>query len=108
MGTVDVQEGPPTSDQLSSILDYLGPSKAGSVVKDATGSSDAQRKFKANESAFQRPVVVDWNNGRVGMWLSLYSVLQWECCANAMAVTGDNESEIMNIISSLPKETDKV
>lgn len=62
----DVQEGPPTSDQLSSILDYLGPSKAGTVVKDATGSSDAQRKFKANESAFQRPVVVDWNNGRAG------------------------------------------
>lgn len=62
----DVQEGPPTSDQLSSILDYLGPSKAGTVVKDATGSSDAQRKFKADESSFQRPVVIDWNNGRAG------------------------------------------
>ena len=63
----DVQEAAPTADQLSSILEYLGPSKAGSVVKDATGSSDALRKFKQNESAFQRPVVVDWNNGRAGM-----------------------------------------
>jgi len=64
---LDVQEAAPTADQLSSILEYLGPSKAGSVVKDATGSSDALRKFKQNESAFQRPVVVDWNNGRAGM-----------------------------------------
>jgi hypothetical protein len=70
----DVQEAPPTSDQLSSILDYLGPSKAGTVVKDATGSSDALRKFKADANSFQRPVVVDWNNGRAGRftisWLS--------------------------------------
>ena len=63
---VDVQEGPPTSDQLSSILEYIGPSKAGTVVKDATGSTDALRKFKGNESLFQRPLVVDWNNGRAG------------------------------------------
>jgi hypothetical protein len=68
MRNLDIQEGPPTSDQLSSILDYLGPSKAGSVVKDATGSSDALRKFKASETAFQRPVTVDWNNGRAGMF----------------------------------------
>ncbi|KAK5175249.1 uncharacterized protein LTR77_000386 [Saxophila tyrrhenica] len=85
---LDVQEGPPTSDQLSSILDYLGPSKAGTVINEATGSSDALRKFKASEMSFVRPVVVDWNNGR--------------------AVTGDNESEIMDLIRSLPKETGKV
>ena len=62
----DVQEEPPTSDQLSSILEYLGPSKAGSVVQDATGSSDALRKFKASPDTFRRPVTVDWNNGRAG------------------------------------------
>ncbi|KAK3709411.1 hypothetical protein LTR37_010972, partial [Vermiconidia calcicola] len=61
---LDVQEAPPTNDQLNSILEYIGPSKAGSVVKDATSSSDALKKFKASESAFQRPVVVDWHNGR--------------------------------------------
>ncbi len=62
----DVQEAPPTPDQLGNILEYLGPSKAGTVIKDATGSSDALRRFKENESLFQRPVVVDWNNGRAG------------------------------------------
>lgn len=36
------------------------------MVKDATGSSDALRKFKTSEALFQRPVVVDWNNGRAG------------------------------------------
>lgn len=63
---LDVQETPPTPDQLTSILDYLGPSKAGTVVEEATGTSDALRKFNAKQQAFQRPVTVDWNNGRAG------------------------------------------
>lgn len=67
---VDVQEGAPTSDQLSSILEYLGPSKAGTVIKDATGTTDALKKFKANESSFQRPLTVDWNFGRAGTFVS--------------------------------------
>lgn len=62
----EIQEGAPTQDQVNSILEYLGPSNAGSVIKDATGTSDALRKFKANESSFQRPITVDWNNGRAG------------------------------------------
>ncbi|KAF2173126.1 hypothetical protein M409DRAFT_62727 [Zasmidium cellare ATCC 36951] len=85
---LDVQEGAPTTDQLTSILEYLGPSKAGSVVQDATGTTDALRKFKQNESLFQRPVTVDWNNGR--------------------AVVGEDESEILKLVRSLPKETGKV
>ncbi|KAF2479650.1 thioredoxin-like protein [Neohortaea acidophila] len=84
---LDVQEGAPTPDQLGNILEYLGPSKAGTLIKDATGGSDALRRFKQNEKVFTRPVVVDWNNGR--------------------AVVGDNESEIMKLVRSLPKETDK-
>ncbi len=64
--STDVVEDPPTPDQLTIILEYLGPSKAGNVVKDATGSSDAMRKFKASHTAFQRPVAVDWNHGRAG------------------------------------------
>lgn len=59
-------EGPPTNDQLSNILDYLGASKAGSVVSGASDASQALKKFKESESAFQRPIVVDWNNGRAG------------------------------------------
>lgn len=59
-----MQENAPTAEQLSSILDFIGPSKAGSVIKDATGSTDALKKFKQNESLFQRPIVVDWNHGR--------------------------------------------
>jgi len=63
----DVQEGAPTPDQLGNIIDYLGESKIGSVVSGATSSSDALRKLKADGNAFQRPVVVDWHNGRAGM-----------------------------------------
>ncbi|GIZ38967.1 hypothetical protein CKM354_000236100 [Cercospora kikuchii] len=85
---LDVQEGAPTSDQLSSILEYLGPGQAGNVIKDATGTSDALRKFKQSEASFQRPVTVDWNNGR--------------------AVVGENESEILKLVKSVPKEAEKV
>ncbi|TKA66008.1 hypothetical protein B0A55_09281 [Friedmanniomyces simplex] len=82
---LDVVEYPPTPDQLTIILEYLGPSNAGTVVKDATGSSDAMRKFNASPSLFQRPATVDWNHGR--------------------AVVGDNESELMRLIRTLPKES---
>ncbi|EMC94759.1 hypothetical protein BAUCODRAFT_73570 [Baudoinia panamericana UAMH 10762] len=80
---LDVVEGPPTPDQLTNILEYIGPSKAGSVVQNATGSTDALRKFNATQSLFQRPVTVDWNNGR--------------------AVVGDDESELTKLIKTLPK-----
>ncbi|KAK4934933.1 hypothetical protein LTR28_010490 [Elasticomyces elasticus] len=82
---LDVTEEPPTPDQLNSILEYLGPGNAGLVVKDASSSGDALSKLKQNGSTFQRPVVVDWNNGR--------------------AVAGDNESEIMNLVRALSKKT---
>ena len=67
---VDVQESAPTADQLASILEYLGPAQAGSVITDATGTTDALKKFKANESLFKAPVTVDWMNARAGMLLT--------------------------------------
>ncbi|KAK8210281.1 hypothetical protein M8818_003448 [Zalaria obscura] len=82
---LDVQEQPPTSDQLTSILEYVGESKAGDVIKGATSTSDALKKLKADGSLFQRPLVVDWNNGR--------------------AVVGDNEPEIVKLLKTIPKET---
>ncbi|CZT24522.1 uncharacterized protein RCC_10247 [Ramularia collo-cygni] len=84
---LEIQEGAPTQDQVNSILEYLGPSHAGSVIKDATGTSDALRKFKTDESSFQRPITVDWNNGR--------------------AVVGESESEIMKLVKSVPSEAGK-
>lgn len=91
------------------------------MIKDATGSSDALRKFKQNESLFQRPVVVDWNHGRAGRFLadglhiqqiqdrerSMLSEFEMsQIVSNVSLVAGENESEIMNMIKTLPKETD--
>jgi hypothetical protein len=42
---------------LRSILDYVGPERAGEIVKGATGPQDALKKWKADQNAFQRPVV---------------------------------------------------
>lgn len=67
----DVQESAPTNDQLTSILEYLGPAQAGSVITDATGTTDALKKFKANQSSFKAPVTVDWMNARAGTCIPL-------------------------------------
>ena len=62
----DVQESAPTAEQLTSILEYLGPAQAGSVITDATGTTDALKKFKADQGSFKAPVTVDWMNARAG------------------------------------------
>ena len=65
---LDVTEAPPTSDQLKNILEYLGgPSAVGKVVQGAKDETDALRRLKADEDSFQRPLVVDWNQGKASM-----------------------------------------
>ncbi|KAI5201588.1 hypothetical protein E4T39_05077 [Aureobasidium subglaciale] len=80
---LDVQEGVPTNDQLTNIFEYLGQDKIGSIVEGASSTTEALRKLKEDGSLFQRPLVVDWGNGR--------------------AVTGDNESEILKLLQTPPK-----
>ncbi|TPX10744.1 uncharacterized protein E0L32_008313 [Thyridium curvatum] len=80
---LNITEDPPTADQLQTILEYVGPSRIASVVKGANSQKEALRKFKESADNFQRPVVVDWNNGK----------------ANA----GDNESEILKMLNDLKK-----
>ncbi|OCK79480.1 hypothetical protein K432DRAFT_435332 [Lepidopterella palustris CBS 459.81] len=85
---LDVTEAPPTSDQLRSILEYLrgnGSGAAGRLIRGASDEADALKKLKADSESFQRPVVVDWHQGKV--------------------VVGENESEILALLKSIPKET---
>lgn len=106
----DVQESAPTADQLASILEYLGPAQAGSVITDATGTTDALKKFKANQSSFKAPVTVDWMNARAGKLTSSVASRMSLPDRNALTlsqVVGDNESEILKLIRTLPKETEK-
>ncbi|KAK3215057.1 hypothetical protein GRF29_19g2063035 [Pseudopithomyces chartarum] len=85
---LDVTEAPPTADQLKSILEYLGgPGAASKVIRGANNEADAMRVLKADGEKFERPVVVDWNQGK--------------------AVVGDSESEILSLLRSIPKETNK-
>lgn len=64
---LDIVENAPTSDQVRSILEFVGPSGVGKVIKGATNESDAMKKFSASTDSFQRPIVVDWSNGKAGM-----------------------------------------
>lgn len=63
---LEITESPPTKDQLKSIFDYAGGSKAAQLVKGASSSSDALRKVREDPENFIRPVVVDWNRGKAG------------------------------------------
>ena len=95
---------------MASILEYLGPAQAGSVIADATGTTDALKKFKANESLFKAPVTVDWMNARAGMLgFTCHNTNELENHKKLTlaAVVGDNESEIMKLLRTLPKETEK-
>ena len=54
---LDITESPPTSDQLKSMFEYVGSSKAAQLVKGASNSSEALRKLKEDPDSFLRPVV---------------------------------------------------
>ncbi|KAF2753467.1 DUF1687-domain-containing protein [Pseudovirgaria hyperparasitica] len=81
---LEVREEAPTSDQLKSILGYIGAENAGKIVSGAMGVTDALKKVQQDGKAFQRPIVVDWNSGK--------------------AVIGDNESEILKLLKEATQE----
>ncbi|KAL9588770.1 MAG: hypothetical protein Q9203_002424 [Teloschistes exilis] len=68
---LNVTEDPPTSDQLRTILEYVGSGggRAGKIVEGATDEADALKKLEEDPGRFKQPVVVDWNNGRAGKLL---------------------------------------
>jgi len=80
---LEVTETPPTADQLRTILGYVGQQRVGSIVKGANDEQEALRKFNENVENLQRPVVVDWHNGKVA--------------------AGENESEILKMLNELPR-----
>ena len=63
---LEITEELPTPDQFKNILEYVGAGKLSQMVKGATSESDAVSKIRQSADAFQRPVVVDWSNGRAG------------------------------------------
>jgi hypothetical protein len=54
---LDVTEDPPTSDQLRSILEYVGAKRVGEIVRGASDEVDAMRKLHQGPENFQRPLV---------------------------------------------------
>ncbi|KAI0403103.1 thioredoxin-like protein [Xylaria palmicola] len=78
---LEITEEPPTADQLKTILEYVGKSKIGSIVQGAQTENEALKKLKENANNFNRPVIVDWNNGR--------------------ALASDKESAILKMLNQL-------
>ncbi|KAK7729830.1 hypothetical protein SLS53_009128 [Cytospora paraplurivora] len=80
---LNITEDPPTPDQLQTILQYVGKPGISSIVKGASNESEALKLYKQSAENFQRPVTVDWNNGK--------------------AVAGGDESKILKLLGELPK-----
>ena len=57
---LNVTEEPPTSDQLRSILEYVGARRAKDIVDGARDENDAMRLLKEDNKRFRRPVVSSW------------------------------------------------
>ncbi|KAJ2977257.1 hypothetical protein NQ176_g4474 [Zarea fungicola] len=81
---LNITEDPPTTDQIQTILGYVGTGGIAKIIKGARDEKDALKRFKESKENFLRPLTVDWNNGK--------------------AVPGDNESEILKILNA--KKTD--
>ena len=54
---LDITEDAPTSDQLRSILEYVGARKAKDIVDGARDEADAIRKLSEDKGRFKAPVV---------------------------------------------------
>lgn len=54
---LNITEDAPTSDQVETILQYVGQNGASQVVKGARDDKDALRKFKENKENLLRPLV---------------------------------------------------
>ncbi|KAK1750241.1 thioredoxin-like protein [Echria macrotheca] len=79
---LNITEDLPTSHQLTTILDYVGKDGISSVVKGANNQNEAVTMFKKNPDSLNRPLVVDWNNGK--------------------AYAGSEESAILKLLNALP------
>ncbi|TQV93335.1 hypothetical protein V2A60_010237 [Cordyceps javanica] len=77
---LNITEDPPTTDQVQTILGYVGTGGISKVIKGARDEKDALKRFKESKENFLRPLTVDWNNGK--------------------AIAGDNESEILKILNA--------
>ncbi|KAK2075266.1 hypothetical protein P8C59_009407 [Phyllachora maydis] len=81
---LNITEDLPTADQLRTILEYVGTPRIPTIVKGATTENEALRRFKESMDNLERPLVVDWNNGK--------------------AAAGEKESEILKMLGALPKK----
>ncbi|TQS31379.1 hypothetical protein Golomagni_08342, partial [Golovinomyces magnicellulatus] len=77
---LNITEDLPTESQVQTILEYVGKAGVPKIVKGAMDEKDALKKFRESKDNLQRPLVVDWNNGK--------------------AIAGDNESEILRLLNA--------
>lgn len=102
---LDIQEGPPTGDQLKSIMEYIGGHNAGKVILGARDLSSAMTKLKEDAELFQRPLVtrlvLNFEEPKLTC-VPLLQVVDWH---QGKVAIGEDQSEILKLLKSVPKET---
>jgi len=75
---LNVTEEPPTSDQVRTILEYVGERRASQLVDGARDAQDAIRKLKEDGRKFKVPVVSLSTRGALEVFLNAnISSRQW-------------------------------
>lgn len=54
---LNITEDPPTTDQVQTILEYVGKGGVSNIIKGAQDEKDALKKFRESRENFLRPVV---------------------------------------------------
>ncbi|KAK9244626.1 thioredoxin-like protein [Lipomyces tetrasporus] len=81
---LDVTEGPPTKDQLKTILNYTGEQKVSTIVPGAASLSEAALILEnGGANKLLHPIIVDWVNGK--------------------AVLGDDVNGLKTLVQNLEK-----
>ena len=115
---LEVTEKSPTSDQLRSILEYVGAGRAGDIMRGAKDEADAMRRLKAKPGDFVWPLVRTLStlrpdglthNVRNRRWIGATAVwvsrpMTWIAADDGVtltidpSVTGEDTSEILKLL----------
>lgn len=97
---LNITEDPPTTDQVQTILGYVGTGGISKVIKGARDEKDALKRFKESKENFLRPLVclcLRESSIHAQLTNMIHQTVDWN---NGKAVAGDNESEILKILNA--------
>ena len=120
---LEVTQEAPTGDQFQNMLEYIGKHNVSKLIQGARDEGDALKRLRENAENFQRPVVCPstcaedmqklicdfrWWTGTMDEQVRAFEHGSTMSIIDSTLVAGDDQSEILNLLRTLPKETTSV